>query len=164
MLWRRKWQPTPVFLPGESHGQRSLAGCNPWALSNSRGQRGSLPQTRRGLTLLSQLCTSWLSSHGRGLGPRDALKKDSRGLCRGAAQSSPITAKEGLWARVRRVTCLTGTLQEPELSRKWHRWTKARSCLDCLTPDPPTPSCTSGPGSCCLHQGRCRRSQGSPPA
>ena len=24
---RRKWQPTPVFLPGESHGQRSLAGC-----------------------------------------------------------------------------------------------------------------------------------------
>ena len=25
--WRRKWQPTPVFLLGESHGQRSLAGC-----------------------------------------------------------------------------------------------------------------------------------------
>ena len=24
--WRRAWQPTPVFLPGESHGQRSLAG------------------------------------------------------------------------------------------------------------------------------------------
>ena len=27
--WRREWQPTPVFLPGESHGQRSLAGCRP---------------------------------------------------------------------------------------------------------------------------------------
>ena len=26
--WRRKWQPTPVFLSGESHGQRSLSGCN----------------------------------------------------------------------------------------------------------------------------------------
>ena len=26
--WRRKWQPTPIFLPGESHGQRSLAGCS----------------------------------------------------------------------------------------------------------------------------------------
>jgi len=25
---RRAWQPTPVFLPGESHGQRSLAGCS----------------------------------------------------------------------------------------------------------------------------------------
>ena len=28
--WRRKWEPTPVFLPGKSHGQRSLAGCSPW--------------------------------------------------------------------------------------------------------------------------------------
>ena len=27
--WRRKWQPVPVFLPGESHGQRSLAGYSP---------------------------------------------------------------------------------------------------------------------------------------
>ena len=27
--WRRAWQPTPVFLPGEFHGQRSLAGCSP---------------------------------------------------------------------------------------------------------------------------------------
>ena len=26
----REWQPTPVFLPGESHGQRSLGGCSPW--------------------------------------------------------------------------------------------------------------------------------------
>ena len=26
MRWRRKWQPSPVFLPGKSHGQRSLAG------------------------------------------------------------------------------------------------------------------------------------------
>ena len=30
IVWRRKWQPTPVFLPGESHGQRNLAGCSPW--------------------------------------------------------------------------------------------------------------------------------------
>ena len=28
--WKRKWQPTPVFLPGESQGQRSLAGYSPW--------------------------------------------------------------------------------------------------------------------------------------
>ena len=28
--WRRKWQPTPVFLPGKSHGHRSLAGYSPW--------------------------------------------------------------------------------------------------------------------------------------
>ena len=28
--WRRKWLPTPVILPGESHGQRSLTGYSPW--------------------------------------------------------------------------------------------------------------------------------------
>ena len=30
LYWRRKWQPTPVFLPGELHGQRSLMGYSPW--------------------------------------------------------------------------------------------------------------------------------------
>ena len=33
--WRREWLPTPVFLPGESHGQRSLAGCSPWGPKES---------------------------------------------------------------------------------------------------------------------------------
>jgi len=33
-LWRREWQPTPVFLPGEFHGQR-LAGYSPWSLKES---------------------------------------------------------------------------------------------------------------------------------
>ena len=28
--WRRAWQPTPIFLPGESHGQRSLGDYSPW--------------------------------------------------------------------------------------------------------------------------------------
>ena len=32
---RRKWQPTPVFLPGESHGQRSLVGYSPWCQKES---------------------------------------------------------------------------------------------------------------------------------
>ena len=35
MAWRRKWQPAPVFLPGESHGQRSLVGYSPWGLKKS---------------------------------------------------------------------------------------------------------------------------------
>ena len=30
MPWRRKWQPTPVFLPEKFHGQRSMAGYSPW--------------------------------------------------------------------------------------------------------------------------------------
>ena len=30
LFWRRKWQPTPVFLPGKPHGQRRLADYSPW--------------------------------------------------------------------------------------------------------------------------------------
>ena len=41
--WRRKWQPTAVFWPGESHGQRSLAGYSPWGHKES--------DTTEGLTL-----------------------------------------------------------------------------------------------------------------
>ena len=35
MHWRRKWQPTPVFLPGESQGQESLVGCHLWGRTES---------------------------------------------------------------------------------------------------------------------------------
>ena len=35
MHWRRKWQPPPVFLPGESQGQGSLAGCCLWGRTGS---------------------------------------------------------------------------------------------------------------------------------
>ena len=34
--WRRKWQLTPVFLPGKSHGQRSLVCCSPWGCKRLR--------------------------------------------------------------------------------------------------------------------------------
>ena len=47
--WRRKWHPTPVLLPGESHGQRSLAGYSPWG-------RKELATTE-GLIFLSFLIT-----------------------------------------------------------------------------------------------------------
>ena len=43
--WRRKWPPTPIFLPGEFHGQRSLAGYSPW------GRRESDMTRRLTLTL-----------------------------------------------------------------------------------------------------------------
>ena len=33
--WRRQWHPTPVLLPGESHGQRSLVSCSPWGREES---------------------------------------------------------------------------------------------------------------------------------
>ena len=43
--WRRQWQPTPVLLPGKSHGWRSLLGYNPWGskeLDMSEGLHFSL--------------------------------------------------------------------------------------------------------------------------
>ena len=33
--WSREWRPTPVFLPGESYGQRSLVGYSPWGCKES---------------------------------------------------------------------------------------------------------------------------------
>ena len=33
--WRRKWHPTPVLLPGKSHGWTSLVGCSPWGHTES---------------------------------------------------------------------------------------------------------------------------------
>ena len=35
MPWRRQWHPTPVLLPGKSHGWRSLVGCSPWGRQES---------------------------------------------------------------------------------------------------------------------------------
>ena len=48
--WRRKWQPTPVFLPGEFQGQSSLTGFSPW-------DRKELAMTEQ-LTLSLSLCLS----------------------------------------------------------------------------------------------------------
>ena len=35
IFWRRQWHPTPLLLPGKSHGQRSLVGCSPWGRQES---------------------------------------------------------------------------------------------------------------------------------
>ena len=39
MLWRRKWQSTAVFFPGESHGQRSLVGYSPYVIELDTTER-----------------------------------------------------------------------------------------------------------------------------
>ena len=51
--WRREWQSTPVFLPGKSHRQRSLAGYSPWGRKKS-------DTTKRLTHLLSTGCDQWL--------------------------------------------------------------------------------------------------------
>ena len=42
--WRRKWQPTPVFLPGESQGWESLVGCRLWGHTESDTTEATLQQ------------------------------------------------------------------------------------------------------------------------
>ena len=45
--WRREWLPTPVFLPGEFHEQRSLVGCSPWGFSSQEYWTGfAMPFSR----------------------------------------------------------------------------------------------------------------------
>ena len=47
MHWRRKWQPTPVFLPGESQGRRSLVGCRLWGCTESDTTEETWQQQQR---------------------------------------------------------------------------------------------------------------------
>ena len=54
--WRRAWQTTPVFLPGEFHGERSLADCSPW------GQKESHTTEQLTLTDLVILKDAYLST------------------------------------------------------------------------------------------------------
>ena len=55
--WRRKWQPTPVFLPGESQGQRSLVDYSPWG---HRGGHNSA-HTRGQVFVVTTACVSGVS-------------------------------------------------------------------------------------------------------
>ena len=68
---RRKWQPTPVFLPGESHGQRSLVRYSPWGRresdmnerlnSNSCSDEWSFFRDRAGPGAVASLCSDKLT-------------------------------------------------------------------------------------------------------
>ena len=48
ILWRRKWQPIPVFLPGKSHGQRNLVGYSPWGHRRVRHDVATKQSKREG--------------------------------------------------------------------------------------------------------------------
>ena len=58
--WRRKWKPTPVFLPEKSHGQRSLAGYGPWGCKeldltkqpSTQAQIFDIPHSKRYIFML----------------------------------------------------------------------------------------------------------------
>ena len=60
--WRRKWQPTPVILPGKSHGQRSLVGYNPWGHKESNTTERLLSLTQTVGEVMQILVTSFKRS------------------------------------------------------------------------------------------------------
>ena len=63
MHWRRKWHPTPVFLPGESQGQRSLVGCRLWGRTESdtteATQQRQQQCVQETLASISRVAESW---------------------------------------------------------------------------------------------------------
>ena len=78
--WRRKWQPTPVFLPGEPQGRRSLVGCRLRGRTESEQQ-----QTRKKLTAKSTPLTSM------------SLLKDSTWIAK--SEQSQMNCRTEIWPK-----------------------------------------------------------------
>ena len=92
--WRRIWQPTPVFLPGEFHGQRSLAGYGPWGCK-STGRDWVTKQQQQPLPPPSPQLEVWLfPSGGRGWGVHSSPKEghDQVQVPRSSVPAAEITA------------------------------------------------------------------------
>ena len=68
--WRRKWQPTPVFLPGKSHGWRSLVGYSLWG----RKSRTRLSDFNFTITLEVFGSSSTITCYSQGLDRADWLR------------------------------------------------------------------------------------------
>ena len=69
-LCRRKWQPTPVFLPEKSHGHRSLKGYSPWGhkrvrhdLATKQQNNNKYSSTIKSKELLKNATTGWIIKH-----------------------------------------------------------------------------------------------------
>ena len=82
MHWRRKWQPTPVFLPGESHGQRSLVGCRLWVAQSRTRLKWLSSSSSKGLLGAFQMAqkvknlSAMQETRVQSLGQEDPLEKE----------------------------------------------------------------------------------------
>jgi len=89
MHWRRKWQPTPVFLPGESQGQGSLVGCHLWGHTELLHDKASpVAQMIKNLPVIQE---TWVWS----LGQEDPLEKGMATRSSIIAWRIPRTEKPG---------------------------------------------------------------------
>ena len=62
--WRRKWQPTPVFSPGESQGRRSLVGCRLWGCTESDTTEATWQQQYQQSLFSREVVSDSLRPHG----------------------------------------------------------------------------------------------------
>ena len=77
MHWRREWQPPPVFLPGESQGQRSLVGCRLWGRTWLKRLSSSSSSSRASLVIQTVRNPPAMWETGvRSLGWGDPLEED----------------------------------------------------------------------------------------
>ena len=112
---RRTWQPTPVFLPRESHGQRSLGGCSPWGskMSDATEQLSTahystcplqhyLPQPRYGNDLSGH---QWMKMR---------YIQSSISILRALVPGHPVGTKINKWlSPLQKIACLHITQAHP---------------------------------------------------
>ena len=105
MHWRRKWQPTPVFLPGESQGRGSLVGCRLWSHTESDRTEVTWQQRQQQQPPLSTPQLSWLTWVGynkwASWAPSTLTGKPGVDLLHSHFPLGEITGQEGLcwhWA------------------------------------------------------------------
>ena len=77
MRWRRKWQPTPVFLPGESQGRGSLVGHGLWGPTESDTTEATYQQQQQHMEFRKMTTMTPYGRHQK----RDRYKEQTFGLC-----------------------------------------------------------------------------------
>ena len=125
---RRKWQPNPVFLPGESYGQKSLVGHSPWGCKESN--------------MTEQVCTHWKPVHWNSVLPGTQPELETLwhpDLV--SAFSTPPTfsplpqegdiEREVLGNSRERYACAWRNLEKKTLSVKWNANKELTLCLEC---------------------------------
>ena len=107
---RRAWQPTPRFLPGESHGQRSLAGYRPWGCKESDTTEHTQTYTARLIVFVSlkKHWAHWADPTGSLRGPLfsgpSSPHRRHLSLCHlWLARLGSRAARRSLWAGLRRI-------------------------------------------------------------
>ena len=114
--WRRKWQPTPVFLPGESHGQRSMMGYSPWCRKESdmTDWACTIPSLSSGMTM-SRLPDLAMSGQWQCPPRRITVDFTVKGLGSGpSSQETPDNDYCGF--------CYYQDYPVPGLTKHWYVW------------------------------------------